>query len=125
MSATFIPCRHLIRYIRPLLTSLKQTTPNTMTSPTPEIILFSFIAIAAVVLRFWISRQKDASAARLRVLDVGLWIVTVGALLLSAVGVFVPALRPTSPVGLFVAFAAIYLLVSRQRSLKQEKTHAA
>lgn len=92
-----------------------------MTTYTPEIIAFTSIAFGVVLLRLWISRQPDASAARLRVREIALWIVSTGALILSGAALMFPALRPTSPVGLFVAFSAIYLLVSHRRALTQRK----
>ena len=87
-----------------------------MNTYTPEIIALAIIAIAVVVLRLWISRQKDVSAARRRVRDIGLWVVAAGALALSGAGLLFPALRPTSPVGFIVAFVVIYLIASQRRS---------
>ncbi len=92
-----------------------------MTIPVPEFIAFFCIAVSIVVLRLWIRRQPDVVSARLRVRTVGLWIVSVLALVLSGAGLIFPALRPASPVGFFVAFGAIYLLVAQQRTAHRTK----
>lgn len=96
-----------------------------MTFTAPEVFAFFFIAAAIIGLRLWIARQPDVAAARTRVRTTALWIVAILALVLSAAGLLIPALRPNSPVGFFVAFGAIYLLVLGQRGARRAGSPAA
>lgn len=95
-----------------------------MTIPVPEFIAFLCIAVSIVTLRLWIRHQPDVASARQRVRTVGLWVVSVLALVLSGAGLIFPALRPTSPVGFFVAFGAIYLLAAQQRTARRTQNPA-
>ena len=95
-----------------------------MTIPIPEFIAFLCIAVSIAALRFWISRQPAVAATRQRVRTMALWVVSIIALVLSGAGLLFPALRPTSPVGFFVAFGAINLLAAQQRTARRTQNPA-
>lgn len=95
-----------------------------MTIPISEFTAFLCIAASIVALRFWIYRQPDVATARQRVRTVALWIVSVMALAVSGASLLFPALRPTSPVGFFIAFGAIYLLAAQQRTARRTQNPA-